>query len=523
MISKIEKKIKKSFSKDHWEKIQIKHHHGIVCPIFSLRSKDSSGIGDFLDLKKMIDWCFEINFNIIQLLPLNEMSQDFSPYNGISSVALEPIYINLKSLSYIKNTKLEKELLNFDLFKKQQRVAYLEIKTKKLKWLYSYFKKYFHKYQKDAIYQKFINENDWLLEYALFHIIKDEYGGKNIKFWPKHFQKIDQKTEKKILSDNLEKVNFYRFIQFLSFSQMKEVKEYAEKKNIFLMGDVPIFISSDSHDVWLNSKLFDKSHYAGAPADDLNPYGQNWGFYLFNWEAHRKTNFKWWRRRLAIASELYHLYRIDHVIGFFRIFAILPKETALQGKFLPKNSRLWAKQGKEILTMMLKASPLLPIAEDLGFIPRSSYKILHELCIPGMRIMRWQKKGTLRLNKYPPLTMTSVSTHDTETLEEWWQRKKEVKKLLKQKKWQYNKKLSQEKRLDILKDSHSTSSLFHINLLQEYLALFKNLSWENIHDERINTPGTALPINWTYRFRPSIEEIITDPKLKKAMKKLIEE
>jgi 4-alpha-glucanotransferase len=240
-----------------------------------------------------------------------------------------------------------------------------------------------------------------------------------------------------------------------------------------------------------------------------------------------KNNYKWWETRLSYANNFYDIYRIDHVIGFFRIWAIQLNCPAKEGKYLPADESLWGPQGEEILTKLISFSDMLPIAEDLGVVPDVVRPILKRLGICSTKVMRWERnwhtdKHFIPLKQYPPISMTCVSTHDSETLGEWWKVfPEEATPLALSKHWKYDPHLSIDQRAELLHDAHHTSSLFHINLLQEYLGLCPELAWPDVEQDRINIPGKILPTNWTYKFRTSFEEIAESLPLKKYMHKIL--
>ncbi|MBS0625469.1 MAG: 4-alpha-glucanotransferase [Verrucomicrobia bacterium] len=502
----------------HWERIGLKPHHGIALPLSALRTKKSCGIGEFSDLIPLIDWCKNLGFDCLQLLPLMDTGDDASPYNPISSCALDPIYLSLADLPGAHFLNLDE----LKTFTKLPRVAIRELKHVKLEWLYRYFKQAFEAVSQEKSYLLFVESHPWLLPYALFKAYKDEYGGKNWRDWPLEMQSYDEA----LIESKRESIDFHSFLQYFCYQQLGRVKEYAASRHVFLKGDVPILLSPDSADVWADKNLFILDLAAGAPPDYYNKEGQKWGFPLFNWDAMRRTGFAWWRRRLDAASHLFHIYRIDHVVGFFRIWAIPEASKPAEGHFVPENRDLWAGQGKELLEMMIDASPLLPMAEDLGTIPPEVYPILKELGICGTKVIRWTRyddqKTYIPYSDYEPFSMTTVSTHDADTLSGWWKRyPDEAHAFSHFKGWTYQPELSREKIFEILRDSHHTPSYFHINLLQEYLALFPELVWANPDEERINVPGALLPNNWTYRFKPYVEEIVSHQGLAEKMRRLL--
>jgi 4-alpha-glucanotransferase len=489
--------------------------HGIDIPLSALRTKTSCGIGEFYDLLPLIDWCHEVGFNVIQLLPLNDSGTDPGPYNGLSSCALNPVFLSLHDFPHSPDPG---ELNNF------QHVPYHDVLTLKYNFLRDYYENGGKEILTTPACQEFIESNPWLIPYALFKTLKDRLSQTPWMYWPEDLKKPNYDL---VLEKYHAEMLFYVAIQYLCFQQLTHVKKIAASKGILLKGDIPILVSPDSVDCWLHPELFDFSHFAGAPPDAFNSEGQSWGFPLFDWERVKSENFGWWKERLFVASHYYDLYRIDHVVGFFRIWAIPPGHLAKEGKFIPENSDLWIPQGKEILQMMISASPMQPIAEDLGEVPPSVRACLTELGIPGTKVVRWERdysddRSFIPYANYPPLSLTTVSTHDSETLQEWWQNNPTDAKLLAASyKWKYSPNLTFDQRLQLLRDAHHTPSRYHINLLQEYLALFPALIWPNPDDERINIPGKVLPTNWTYRFRPTVEEFTAHPGLADAIRKIL--
>ncbi len=496
----------------HWQKIGLRSHHGISLPLSALRSKKSCGIGEFHDLISLIDWCSAVGFDCIQLLPLTDMGDDTSPYNPVSSCALDPIFLSLADLPGVDPTSLEV----FFPFKELPRVAIREVKHQKIQWLYRYFLETFEPLSHTQAYLDFLKEESWVLPYALFKAFKDEYGGKFWKEWPPEARQFNPH----IIESKKSSIDFHSFMQYHCYAQLKHARAYAEAVGIFFKGDVPILISPDSADVWAEPHLFNLELEAGAPPDYYNKLGQKWGFPLFNWEMMKGTKFTWWKRRLKAASHLYPIYRIDHVVGFFRIWAIPKEKSAKEGHFVPADHHKWAQHGQEILEMMIDSSPALPMAEDLGVIPDEVYPILKELGICGTKVLRWQKQNDVYIPycEYEPFSLTTVSTHDMDTVSGWWKKfPDEAIAFAKFKGWSYHPRLSSEQLLEILKDAHHTASYFHINLLQEYLALFPELVSTNVEEERINIPGQILPNNWTYRFKPSLEELLGHEGLTQAI------
>lgn len=504
-----------------WASIGKTDHHGILVSLSSLRTQNSSGIGEFLDLMRLIDFCKKVGFDVIQLLPINDTGSDPSPYYAISSCALDPIFLSLKDLP--ESAFLSQEIAQLQSFLNAPSVALLDIKQRKYAILYEYFLRVFPSFEPKESYQTFLKKHAWLENYALFKSLKQLHQGSAFLVWPEE-DRVPSQEKKQSLAASMQ---FYSFLQFLCFSQMEQVKSYAKASKVYLKGDMPILVSPDSVDVWENPSLFSSHLVAGSPPDYYNHEGQKWGFPIFNIEAMREQNFGWWKRRLTTAEHLFDLYRIDHVVGLFRIFAMGHDQTPLEGAFIPSDPSLWAHQGKELLEMMIDASSMLPIAEDLGTIPNEVRPILKELGICRTNVMRWQKRWDhdhtyIPPSEYEPLSLTTVSTADSEPLGLWWMKyPDEAKPFAEMLNVVHATPLSYETRFQILRAAHHSTSYFHINLLQEYLALFPSMISSNPEEERINIPGTILPTNWTYRFRPSIEEMIQNEPLCSAIQQIL--
>ncbi|KIC75881.1 4-alpha-glucanotransferase [Neochlamydia sp. TUME1] len=512
-----------------WKAVGIKQHHGINVPLFSLHTKNSGGIGEFHDLKWVIDWCHQVNFNVIQLLPLNDTGPEPSPYSSISAFALNPLHISLSSLPGVETYKdLAGLLAELQLLTKKQRVDYPTLHIKRDLFLQLYYQYTYAHQSQLPDYLNFTKENPWLQGYALFKALKEISNWQPLDSWPSELQDPCPAEIERLQKKYETQISYHIFLQYLCFKQFEEVRKYAQFKNILLKGDIPILISRESADVWLHRKLFIMDQNAGAPPDIYSQEGQNWHFPLYNWEEMEKDHYTWWQERLKVAGRLYDIFRIDHIVGFFRIWAIPLGQASVQGKFFPEDETQWAPLGKKNLTMMLKNCSMLPIGEDLGAVPPKVRECLKNLGICATKVMRWERnwegdKSFIDIHAYPPESMTTVSTHDSETLKQWWKNHPEEALYLCQAKgWKYEPDLSFEKNLAILKDSHRSPSLFHINLLHEYFSLFPYMAWDELSDERINDPSGQSTTNWTYRYRLCFEEIYHNSELIALMKSLIE-
>jgi len=463
---------------------------------------------------------------VIQLLPIN-YTLNFSPFSPISCFALNPLYLSLSVLevSFGESSSSMAELLTkLRALNETERVQWVQVRDLKMEWLWKYFLlPEQQKILRSSQFCEFRNEHRyWLEGFSRFCVLKKKNEWVHWRDW------ISEELQ---MPDDEKELEFHIFLQFLCFSQMKKVKQHALEKKVFLKGDLPFLVSSDSADVWMFRDYFDLDYSAGAPPDMYNEDGQDWGLPLYCWENMEKDGYIWWKKRLSVAREFYDLYRLDHIVGFFRIWAIGKGKKPAEGTFRPSDPSLWIPQGESLMRMMLESTDMLPIGEDLGTVPIEVKCCLQSLGISGTRVIRWERfwenknAPMIPLAMYNADSMTTVSTHDSEPLSLWWvQKSDEVKVYCDSKGWEYstNMELTFEKYFNILYESHHTPSLFHINLLQEYLDLcgFPRICSDPKWD-RINVPGVVDDLNWTYRLRSSLEKISNDKHLCSTMRALI--
>lgn len=511
-----------------WDVVGIGHHHGIATPLFSIHTKTSCGIGEYLDLIPLIDWCRDIKYDIIQLLPLNDTGLESSPYSALTAFGLNPIHL---SLFHLPNAMKDSILRNYteDLQSTNGtscRFDYRLVHNKKHLFLRRYYDLFGTAIKARSDYSNFKKKNScWIEDYAVFKALKIKLKWQPWEEWQEEYHHLSQET---LPDDIREESEYHIFLQYLCFSQFMKVQKHADMEGISLKGDIPILINRESADVWKHRNFFLLDLCAGAPPDMYANEGQKWGFPLYNWDALAKENYRWWADRLKVANQLYHIYRIDHIVGFFRIWGIPLSLHAKDGRFIPEDKNQWLPQGSAIMRMMLKECDMLPIGEDLGVVPPEVRTYLRSIGICGTKVMRWERrwnedKGYIDPKDYPAESMTTVSTHDSETLGQWWANQNEEARLYAETQgWQYSSELTHDQRYAILKASHHSKSLFHINLISEYLNLMPDMSWPNPEDERINTPGVISERNWTYLLKPSLEELTRNQNLKQTMISLIE-
>ena len=318
---------------------------GVVVPIFSLRSEGSFGVGDFGDLKMMVGWAAKTHQRVIQILPIYDTTitntwTDSYPYNSISIYALHPQYADLRQLPELKDeeTRERMETLRKELNALPQ-IDYERVNNAKREYLRLLFEQEFAATSKKATYKKFFEDNkDWLVPYAAFSHYRDIYGTATFSQWPDHHSLPEDEREKMGTPGTKEykSVAFWYYIQYILDTQLRDAHSYAQSNRVLLKGDIPIGISRDGVEAWVEPKYFNLNGQAGAPPDAFSANGQNWGFPTYNWDAMLEDGCSWWVRRFRKMAEFFDAYRIDHVLGFFRIWEI-PSHAVhgLLGQFAP--------------------------------------------------------------------------------------------------------------------------------------------------------------------------------------------
>lgn len=318
---------------------------GTLVPVFSLRTRKSAGIGDFGDLKTMIDFVASTGQKVLQLLPINDTTithtwTDSYPYSCISVFAIHPQYADLHALPELKDAKAraEAEKTRAEL-NALDKIDYEKVNDFKINYLRQIFNQEGEKMMKTAEYKAFFQDTkQWLVPYAQYSYLRDKNGTADFNQWPDH--QVWDEAERKALTDPktaaYKNVAFFYFVQFVLDRQMQEAHEHAKAKGVILKGDIPIGVNRNGCDVWMEPKYFNLNGQAGAPPDDFSANGQNWGFPTYNWFEMLKDGCQWWNRRFQNMARYFDAYRIDHVLGFFRIWEIpVSSVYGLLGQFAP--------------------------------------------------------------------------------------------------------------------------------------------------------------------------------------------
>ena len=498
---------------------------GTAVPVFSLRSESDFGIGEFNDLKDLVDWAVKTGQCIIQILPINDTTRkgewkDSYPYSPVSSFALHPIYIHLQDLGIKETAAFKKEQQELNAL---PEIDYPRVYKSKMALVRKAFTTRGQKDLESAACRKFIKENAyWLDEYAEFCAKRDG-----------------------------NEPEYHKWIQFHLDKQLSAQVKYARSKGISLKGDLPIGVSQDSADAYYHPELFNLDSSAGAPPDYFSQDGQNWGFPTYNWDEMAKDDYAWWKSRLRKMSQYFDAFRIDHILGFFRIWEIpAEQKSGLMGHFnpalpysadeiyfmrlpreglfhedprhpgfwqpliKPDTSRLewwqkdrfdalytdffyhrhddfWRRNAERKLPELLSASGMLACGEDLGMVPD---------CVPGVmdhwKILSLEMTQMDKGHGWPTLSVCATSSHDMSTLRmqnaeagkgdmaPW-----EVKRIL----WNHL----------------SSRSMLAIFPLQDWVAIDENLRRKDFMEERVNQPADPLH-HWRYRFHLPISELTSE-------------
>ncbi len=397
---------------------------GVLLPVFSLPGK--YGIGSFSEeAYQFVDFLVRAGQSYWQILPMSPTGYGDSPYAAFSTFAGNPYYISLEQLVE-QGLLQEAEAASFDFGNNEAAVDYGKIYRNRfalLRLAYARFPK------EDPEFARFLEENrEWLTDYARFMAAKDLHGGTPFFEWEAELRDRDPAALAQLDAEQAEEIRFYGFLQYLFEKQWLALKAYANKKGIRIIGDIPIYVAADSADVWSAPELFvlgedrQPALMAGCPPDVFSETGQIWGNPVYDWDAHRKTGYAWWIRRMKRCMEWYDIIRIDHFRGFDEFFAIpAGSRTAAAGE--------WKKGAGEALFDALRQElgEVPVIAEDLGFVTDSVRRLLRHTGYPGMKILEWaffvdggeaQEKSFLPCH-FEKNCVVYPGTHDNETLLGW--------------------------------------------------------------------------------------------------------
>lgn len=480
---------------------------GVLLPLSAMRSANDWGCGDLGSLKTWLKFFSKQGLKVLQILPINETAPNENcPYSALSTYAIDPVYLDIENIPEYKQCEKAKEVVkelkdDIEEWRKSKTTKFKQIKAAKYRVLwetYIYFLQE-EKIKETPRYKEFLEFNKrkfaWLVPYAIFRSAKDIGSWNSWLDWQDDLKNPDIKFLKTFTKDNYQKVMFYVYIQWLLDAQMQEAKKVAKENNIALCGDIPFGVNFESADVWGNQKRYLLDAEIGAPQDQFSQGGQKWGLPAYNWQDIAENNFNFWRNKIARACEIYDIFRLDHMVGFFRTWIFEKGQD--KGHFDIENENDQKKRGFDFLQSVFEtAKNKLPIAEDLGVIPDYMRQMMQELDMPGYKVLRWEKDNEVfrEPRNYPKASVATTGTHDTETLKEWWQeipswQRANFWEMVSTQKTDGYVDWSKEVHKEILKRTLGSGSCLVILPFQDILG----------QEGRINTPGTVNEENWTYR------------------------
>lgn len=297
---------------------------GVAIPVFSLRSEAGCGVGEFADLKAMGDWAASCGMKMLQILPINDTTSsrtwtDSYPYSAISVYALHPIYLRLDEMTVplTDKTGFKKTRRKLNQAKKLDYEAVMGLKWKTTREVFDAHR---DSISNNPSFRDFLKRNrDWVLDYAVFSVKRDEFGTADFSEWG-DWKTHDVKKIEALSADS--NVMYYVWLQYELDKQLSSAVSHLRSRGVALKGDLPIGVDRESVDAWVSPRLFNMDTQTGAPPDAFAVKGQNWGFPTYDWEEMRKDGYAWWRSRFEKLSGYFDAYRIDHILGFFRIWQI---------------------------------------------------------------------------------------------------------------------------------------------------------------------------------------------------------
>jgi 4-alpha-glucanotransferase len=442
---------------------------GILIPTFAIRTEDDLGIGDTGGVRELIDWAADTGLGFLQFLPINATGSDPSPYNAISSVALDYLTLDLhpRALPELDEEFFDTTTAHFGIGElRTGAVQYRPVRELKVALLRHAFAKLRATSKRGREFAKFrAEEAAWLEDFCLFRVLMEENGHEDWTSWPESLDTAAKarawladerrRHERKIDA----RLRFHAYVQWLCFEQWRAVRAHATERGVKLMGDIPFGISWCSADVFFQPGQFDLDWCGGAPPetyfkDDIfvQRWGQNWGIPLYRWDVMEADGFRWWRQRVGKLTEVFDIFRIDHTLGFYRIYSF-PWRPKLNGEFLPlTHDEAGARTGGRLpqfrendddtpehraanlaagdkyLRMIVEAAaPYEVVAEDLGTVPDYVRPHLLSLDVPGFKISHWENnaEGNVILGRdYDNCAFTTYATHDHEPMKTHWEHRR---------------------------------------------------------------------------------------------------
>ncbi len=491
---------------------------GTTLGLFSIYSERSWGIGELGDIPLAARWLKTAGQSVLQVLPVFEMPRgESSPYGALSAFAIDPIYLAMSAVNGVDD-KLIRSALGpegldkLSLVKGAKRVDYVAVRALKEKVLEAAFVRFVENEwacctHEAALLEQFsLREAHWLEDYALFMALRSENGERAWSDWPDALRNRDPAALAAARLAHARSILKRTWIQMHAARQWESMRTALAHEGVSLMGDLPFVVTRDSADVWSHAEEFHQQLSLGVPPDAFSADGQDWGLPPYDMPEMMLTGWRWMRARARRMGQLFDAFRVDHLVGYFRQW-VREREGERRGYFDNDGDEAQVRRGSELIELFVnEAKPSIVIAEDLGVIPQFVREALAKSNTPGYKVLPWeQEDGQFREpREFPEVSVVTWSTHDTPPITAWfdalepWEQTQ-----LREKMGLAENADDQEKMVKWLTWLYGARSELALTLVQELVGL----------RDRINTPGTVGPDNWTFRLPWALETAAADPSL----------
>ena len=514
---------------------------GTAVPLFSLRSSSDMGVGDFADIPKLVDWASRTGQHILQFLPLNDTTSCDSyhnsfPYNPVSGFALHPVYIRPSLVGTLADKRLmarfTRRAMHLNSLKSIDYNAVLHLKIDYMRAIYSENHQAIHQDEKLG---KFVKNNAfWLRPYAAYCILRNQLETEHFDRWGL-YSKYDEQKISAFLEAHSSEAEFIYFYQYHLHEQLSEAVKHAHARKVLLKGDLPIGMSRYCVEVWQHPEYFDLEHQAGAQPDYLSTGGQAWGFPLYNWKTMEADGYSWLKARLRHMAQYFDCYRIDHIMGYMRMWAIeAGPRGSKRGRYLPEipdvsleiNELLWQQLGTRHLTAIVGATAMLPCGENVGAAPAALDAVMKKLGILSLEIMQMPKfEYKFRWpDTFPYMSVCATSNHDMPVIRSWWKQDPEATQQFYELVLHHSNKAPAEATPDVCEEilavNLNAKSMLAIFPIQDWLSIDEGLRNSDPESERVNDPASMQP-HWDYRMHISLETVVAASSFNKKISMLI--
>jgi 4-alpha-glucanotransferase len=508
----------------------MRRQAGVVLPLFSIRTRDDWGIGQLTALPACAAWILQGGQRLLQVLPPHTLSPgETSPYGALTAFGVDPIYADVNAIADLDAAAIDAALgpegkTALAKARASAHVDYDSVRALKFRVFDAAFARFLekewepHTARAHKLAEFMRTQRGWLDDLALYETLRASHGGWSWTTWPEDERDRSPNTLSSIRDNRWIDLLRVAYVQWTVNTQWEAAHARMRDLGVELMGDVPFVVGSESADVWSHAAQFQRTLSLGAPPDDFSADGQDWGLPPYDWLAMESDDLAWVRMRTRHAARLYDRFRVDHVVGYFRQW-VRRRDGVDRGRFDPAGTDAQRARGRRILRVMIDEvaraggpvdSPRI-IAEDLGVIPPFVRETMRDLGMPGYKVLPWEKDdaGFRDPKAYPRESVASWSTHDTAPIDAWWPDIPEYDRIPLAKRAGVDPGIEDDpsRSIGILGDLYQARSDLALVLAQELLGL----------KDRINTPATVGPQNWTWRLPRPVEDLATDAAVAKRM------